>query len=320
MNIKIIEVLTQSASIRKELIFKCELSFSNKMQLPLVIEGILISDGNKILADIKESPSDNTRGAIPLMPKNDAEQVRDQTQEYRTTISVNLVAVLSREAILHIEQKRLSNNQKDVVLSLKLRSKYLNTGFDTTKFTQTLTDLIRYDVTILYADVKIPQSDWLKKFSDDLGIGSFLIIEINKSKMLNLFNAYKKLGEDDLEDFTLRIEKTIDKINIMENHIKTGEWEIVMRFAREFFELLRFKKADPLYEKFKTRFIDRNGTDVGFLDLYKATQGLFEYSSKFIHEKDKQGKMHVKPIAKMEDAYFTFSLCVNVLHLIIGKV
>lgn len=320
MKIIINEISTESISIGKDLVFKCTLEFSENYQIPLGISGFLISSDNKIVSNINEYTNNTLSNPLALMPTNQAEQIRKKTQNFRTVIPVELVSSLNKGAINHLEQLRLENNQRDVELRLKLKLKFLGTSFDTNSFSQTITQLINYNESILHTEITIPQSEWLRKFSSYLEIGSFFIVEINKSKMIKLFESFKELGDRDLGTFIASIEKAIDKVETIESHIKKGEWEISMRYAREFFELLRFKKTDDLYERLKNKFVDRNGTDVGFQDLYEATQGLFEYSSKFIHEKDKKGNIHVKPTAKMEDAYFIFSLCVNTLYLIISKI
>ena len=106
----------------------------------------------------------------------------------------------------------------------------------------------------------------------------------------------------------------------MESKIRSGDWDLVMRFSREFFELLKFGKNSQIETDLKALFKLRNGSDIGFDNFFKAILELFEYISKFIHEKNKQGSLHVKPTPASEDAYLIYSLCANILNLIVQKI
>jgi hypothetical protein len=59
-------------------------------------------------------------------------------------------------------------------------------------------------------------------------------------------------------------------------------------------------------------------SEVGFQHLLNSIYNLFEFISKYIHDKDQQQQLNPTPIPLKEDAYFAFALSVGLLN-IIGK-
>jgi len=56
-------------------------------------------------------------------------------------------------------------------------------------------------------------------------------------------------------------------------------------------------------------------------NLYNAIWKFFEFLSKFIHDKDKDGNNYqVLPIPNKEDAYFAYALSIGLLGLIGKKI
>ncbi len=74
------------------------------------------------------------------------------------------------------------------------------------------------------------------------------------------------------------------------------------------------------FEEFqKLMFADGHSIE-GVENLHTAIWQLFEFTSKYVHEKDKTGNLKPPLVTSKEDAYFAFSICVGLLNLLGRKI
>jgi hypothetical protein len=203
-----------------------------------------------------------------------------------------------------------STREKDIEKSMKLR-------FD---FEVKYTELQNYDndrITIRtlskYFEQEhiIKQSDWINKFAPHLGIGNFILVELQIPEKHIASKRWEKV-------YTLLLEHA----NEMKNSIRKGEWKQVMLEARQFSENLKFDETKPGPKKDKEAleklFVDDDHSSDGFKKLYDCIRSFFDYCSKFMHDKNQQGQHHAIPVAEKEDAYFAYAMAVGILNMI-GK-
>jgi len=97
-----------------------------------------------------------------------------------------------------------------------------------------------------------------------------------------------------------------------------------MFYLRKFYENIKIGDNKPGHKDFKVEFDkilkhDQHGNE-GIKNFYDALWQLFEFVSKYIHEKDKQGYLNSLPTPHKEDAYLAYSLAVGLLNFVGNKV
>lgn len=114
-----------------------------------------------------------------------------------------------------------------------------------------------------------------------------------------------------------------ERLNEMENSMKQGEWEMALMKARQFYETLKMggdkEGHKDFEEELKLLFAKDQHSPQGTSDFLAGIWNFFNFLSKFVHEKDRDGKIiEARPIPTKEDAYFAYALGVGLLN-IIGK-
>ena len=163
-------------------------------------------------------------------------------------------------------------------------------------------------------EYKIEQSKWVRDYAPSLKIGNFLLLEL-------------QLPEDkEISDFWHTLYSTlVFNLQDMQKNLRQGEWQQVMESARKFFEAAKIgDKKKSGNEKMRNeldKLLKKNQHDnEGIENLHDAIWKLYEFISKYIHEKDKDGNFKPRPIAGKADAYFGYCLAVGLLNLIGSKV
>ena len=169
-------------------------------------------------------------------------------------------------------------------------------------------DLVRLKIESKHSRIKIEQSDWVTNFSPKLGIGKFLLLELDVSTS-EISDLWKNL-----------IELLTSNILEMEKWIKLGEWKKVMDTSRHFFDGLKFNNNSPFKQDLEKKLSEEQHNKEGINDLFKGIKSLFDFTSKYAHVTDRNGNIKPYPNAKKEDAYFVFSLSVGLLNLINSKI
>ena len=162
----------------------------------------------------------------------------------------------------------------------------------------------------------IPQSSWIQEYSESLKIGKFLILELNIPENDNIKH-----------DWSEEINRAINNLLRVEAFIKEGKWYDAIESSRKISELFKFKindgrnKIDPVKkEKLKELFTNANLSNSGFDELCSLIENLFNFISKFEHEKDVQGNWLPTPVPQKEDAYFVYSISVALVNMISNKI
>ncbi len=326
MNLKINRISLDGNFLKPTLLIDLEIEYYSSYEIFTSITGYLGIENGKKICEVKEKSNSHNynRNRQTLNFRND---VPDTFNNSKDRMSFQLIGSLDYESIHHIESIRLKNLDKSINFYLIL---------DITKIYQTdkrrldlvgafNTAAISQEIENYHANYAIAQSDWVQKFSSPLGIGKYILVQLKTLEAEDLRERFQNSPYETIRvNLFEKYERIVKRLHHMEDKIKSGEWDLVLRYSREVFELLKLgdpQKRDPQVEAdLKNLFKLRNGSEVGFDEFYKGILELFKYSSKFVHELDPSLQLHDKPNARSEDAYLAYSLCISLVNLIVAKI
>lgn len=307
MEIKSISYAADQQSVIPAMIITFEIAFDNPPQIPISLTGKMFTYDSVVISHLTENyfPESsfalNVRESRLYFPKS-----RSRSWYF------HLTAPISPPALDYIEKLREHDSDKTVHFQFDLLFKYFDSPEDYTIKNQSRTVALFKVERLKKSDV-ILQNVWLKTFAPYFKIGRFLLLELRipEDRIVNEFWAdlYKRL---------------IHNLHDMEKYIREGEWYHVMVVARKYFENLKIGDSKPSHSKFKDEFrilMQKEGhSEEGINDLLDAIKKLFDFTSKFIHDKDRSGNLNPIVAVKKEDAYFVYSLSVGLLTMIGRKI
>ena len=302
------KIKVDDLSINPTLICSIDLEFDYSLEIPISVTGKLIGSNNRILALISEHQINSEYDyGLRLLSKDEKEQSRKENRPHRRF--VQLSAQLTQVAIESIENQRDKTSDKSINFSLDLviKSMSLTKDISNNKFE----DFIKIKIAREYSNVSIEQSEWINNFSEKLGIGKFMLVEL-------------KVPNNEIPDFWNKLFELLRKnVADMELSIRSGDWQKTMLFARKFFENIKIgdkkKGHKEFQEELNKKMTELQHSEKGIQNLYDGIWQFFEFTSKFIHDKDTDGNNYeVLPIPSKEDAYFVYALSVGLLGLL-GK-
>jgi len=304
------KIKVDSQSINPTLICSMDLEFDRSIEIPISVSGKLIGSNHKVLSLLNEHQINREYNyGLRLLSKEEKEQSRKDNNSER--YYVQLSAELSQLALNSIENQRNKNKDKSINFTIELVIKSLNLTKDISD--NRYEDFIQINIEQEYLHPKIEQSEWINNYSEKLGIGKFLLLELN-------------VPNEHIPDFWSDLFNKL-KTNVfeMENSIQSGDWQKTMLFARKFFENIKIgdkKKGHKVFrEELNKKMMELQHSEKGIQNLYDGIWQFFEFISKFIHDKDTDGNSYeVLPIPSKEDAYFAYALSIGLLGLVGKKV
>lgn len=310
MDLKNTTITVDTQALTPTLTIRIDLEFGYKIEAPISISGRLLSSDGKVISYINEHQinSDNSYG-VNILTRTE----KDKIYREKTTNSyyAQLTAILSPKAIEHIEIQREKDHEKAVKFSIDLVVKYIDIPTEPPNLTGD--SIIRLQVKRQYNNIVIKQSDWVKNYAPLLGIGNFLLLELQIPDDKKVTEFWKELYA-----------KLTHNLKDIETCLRVGDWQKAMFFARKFYENAKIGDNKKAHGKFKDEFNKLMAKDQhsqeGIDELYTAIWKLFEFISKYVHDKDKDGNLNPLPISTKEDAYFAYSIALGLLNLIGRKI
>lgn len=302
MNFKTINMLTKAAqeSIIPEIHLQVEYEYQSNEEVLVTIDGTVKSEDNKVIAHLQPyfSAPDTYNYA----------SIQKEIFEKRIVSGYTRLSFeLSEKALDHISEIRQKKGG-DVNLNFNFRFRYLcidrEIGIGSIPqqlqfWTKTFKDKV----------VNIPQSTWVKEYLPNLAQSHTILLEMPKPDFVAPENHWQEM-----------LTRMSDKIDIMGSYLERGDWQSVMNTMREFIELIRSgKPGSPDAIKLKQAFKDRNRSDEGFDKFYESIQNLFDYTSKFIHERGFDKSFQDKPVPHKEDADFAYHQAITFTKLLLAK-
>lgn len=309
MEIKIKEIQIDKQAIVPTLTIGVRLEFDYYIESPISITGRLLTN-NKVVAQLNEYQlNTDCEFGLKILSRNEKDKLyRERSFKVYFT---QLTAILTNKTIEYIENQREKSPEKSVNFSIE----FIVKNIEIPAGPQKITDDVFLNVKIkrYSKNLEIKQSDWIKNYAPYLGIGNFLLLELEIPEK-------EKVSEGWIELY----ERLYLRLNEMEHSLQNGDWQKTLNVARQFFENLKFdskkfKKHREFKDELKELFIQDQHSEQGFNDFYSGILNFFNYTSKFIHDKSNQtGELNKIPIPTKEDAYFVYALGIGILN-IIGK-
>lgn len=300
-----VRIEIDNQSIHPTLICNIKVEFDRNVEIPLSLSGRLFT-GNKVIGQLNEYYHNTERNYnLRLLNENEKRQsARDKNSETHTFF---LESILAPKALNYIENEREKNIDKSIEFYFELIGKSLFLPSDTSNFTSD--DFIRLKIdNRLTKRVKIEQSQWCNQFSDKLGIGKFLLIELDIPDTV-IENGWSE---------TMMILK--NNLNEMEQAIQKGDWEKSIFVSRLFTEKINiFKRKDKrlaLKELLNEGLKKYGHNDEGIENLHNAIRSLFDFASKWSHGNTQDGTLKQVPTATKEDAYLVYSLSLSLFGIL----
>lgn len=306
MEVKNTNITIDTQALTPTFTIRVDLEFGHKVEAPVSISGRLLSNDGKVIAFLNEHQvNSDTNYGISIL-------TREQKDKLYREKSVNsyyaqLTANLTNKAIEHIEIQREKDHEKSVRFNLEFVVKYIDIPAEPQNLVAD--NLVRLQVKRPYSSIAIKQSDWVKNFSPQLGIGNFLLLELQIPDDKKVTEFWKELYA-----------KLTHNLKDIETCLRFGDWQKAMFFARKFYENAKIGDNKKAHAKFKDEFSklmtkDQHSQE-GIDNLHTAIWKLFEFISKYVHDKDKEGNLNPLPVSTKEDAYFAYAIALGLLNLI----
>ena len=298
-----IEVDTQS--IHPTLICNVSIEFERDIEIPLSLSGRLFV-GNKVIATVNENKH-NTEEIHNLKLLNREQKQQRYKERNRGIYNFFLETQLSSLALNHIEETRDKHPQKAIEFYFELVGKSLELPSDFHDLSSD--DALRLSVTHRITARKIiEQSDWCNNYSNKLGIGKFMLVELQEPS----FNA-----NGAWEETMFLLNTNIGEMRIA---IQNGDWHKTIWVSRRFLEKIDLTKSvknrNSLKEVLSDRLSKFSHNEKGVENLYNAIRNLFDFTSKWAHENDFDGSLKPIPLSTKEDAYLVYSLSIALLGIL----
>lgn len=306
MELEIKNTFVSTEHVQPTLIAKGYLICKSDLEAPLNVSGELLV-GGKILSPITIR-HDRPRNGVGL--KHITEEVR--RKNFRENIHdyypVDLLVPLSKKQIDFLCKTREANEAKSLELTYRLSVKAMN--IETSSFNQG--ELFLFKVEECIERKTITRENWIKYFTEKLDIGSFYLIELRKPTISHYNDKWVQLSKSIQEN-----------ISQMEKSLHEADWQRCIELSRLFFENIKigdFRSGSQSYKReLSQKLFDLGHDEVGIKNLFDGINNLFQFVSKFLHEKDQEGNPKPRPIAQKEDAYFIYSLSINLANVIFSK-
>lgn len=223
---------------------------------------------------------------------------------------------LSQAAVAFIEKERHIEDEKTVHLQFVVETIIYKPRLIPLRQVQPNTingkPQISVETKSSHLSFSILHSEWVNRFCPHLGIGRFLLLELNQPAVRTVSANWDTVYE------IIR-----DRLILMEENIRKGEWRAVMIDARQVVEDIKVfsgRPADrPFYDEFVTAFKAANHSEDGIRSLEKGIKAMFDFCSKYIHTKDMQGNTQPSPTATKEEAEFAYAMLLSFVNLLGSK-
>ncbi|WP_340067232.1 hypothetical protein [Ascidiimonas aurantiaca] len=306
MNIKTIQIEVDTQSINPMLKIWVNLEFDYSNEIPVSISGKLCHQNGQILSVLSEYQlNTDSRYGLTLRTEQQKEERGKNTEIH----SVQLSALLTPKAIESIEKQREKAQNKSAEFYMEFVLKTMNIPVDFNNLQNN--HLVRLNIEKKSERYSIEQSDWVANFSPKLGIGNFLLLELNIAK------------NQTSESWTELIDLLKTNILEMERCIMLGEWKKTIEYSRQFFDGLNIKssgRTNPTFEnKLREVLLNEQHNEEGINDLLKGIKSLFDFTSKYVHPKDRAGILKPYPNSGKEDAYLVYTLSIGLFNLVTSK-
>jgi hypothetical protein len=310
VNVEVLRIFVDTEAINPTLKIGMSVEFYNQIQAPLHISGNLLI-GNKVISNMSQYQIGSSKELnLRSLTKKEKDDLINRISS-KTNYSIELVAPLSLPAIEYIEAIREKNEAKEVRFSLKFVVQHLETSL--TLMQPITNELLTIEIDSYSADYRISQSDWIKDYAPKLGIGNFLLLELQIPEQKPVSEIWKE-----------RYERAMEKLVSMRNHLGLGNWSEVITYGRKFYEIFKVGEQgtenEILRDDFKNTLTNMQYDDDAIKEFHNIIKNFFHFLSKYNHETNTARNLKPTPTAKKEDAYYAYASAVGLLNFIAHKI
>ncbi|WP_338762024.1 hypothetical protein WAF17_16760 [Bernardetia sp. ABR2-2B] len=230
------------------------------------------------------------------------------------TFYIDLYFSLDKLAIREIEKDRVKTNDNasfQVHLDIDYLSAYKNIVVQTCKDDKS---------------ISIEQSKWVKEFAPKLGIGDFILLELNNPSKEKFTKAISDMPSD--SELKVFLENGLDgaykQMKKAKDFIQEGKWSDSILALRPVIETFKTgSNRNNVTVELKEYYERSVETDNGWEQFRSLIQNSFDYASKYIHllgQGANRNNQQLIPVAHEEDAYFVYNLCLSTLYWIKRKI
>ncbi|MDX9694374.1 MAG: hypothetical protein RBT49_01145 [Bacteroidales bacterium] len=303
MYIREIKVNPSGLTVEPELHIEIKFEYINEFPVAIKLNGYLFSE----------------RDRISILQENDFgfdrnETIRTITDNRKSNITRidirSFVAPLSKIALKKLEERRLKNEKKEIVLDFRLIIEYMKPQFEHTElkidknifYIPTLQNLSILNIFTknFKETIIISAADWLKEYYPVFGFNKYRIYE------LPLPRIESSKGNVDISN---RINLAIESLKDVETAYNNGEWDKLIKESRPIWELIRNK------DEIKILIENKDYNDETKEALNNLLSSLFNFSSKFIHKVSHKGELMQKNYISKEEAELIHLTSLGILNL-----
>lgn len=153
-----------------------------------------------------------------------------------------LTVSLTNKAIEYIEIQREKDHEKAARFFIELVVKYIDIPSE--QLNLAAENFIRLQVKRKNTSFTIKQSDWINNYSPHLGIGNFLLLELQIPDDKNVTEFWKEL----YASLTINLKD-------IETCLRSGDWQKAMLLSHKFYENIKIGDNKKGHAKFKEEFI-----------------------------------------------------------------
>lgn len=309
MKIEITNIRVDRNSIDPALLVSVSIAYVAGIEAPVSIAGRIILSGKTISTIDEQFYLSESFLELGVTDSAEFDRRKERRADHEATYSTQLTGRLSSKAIAYIEDIRQMNSERLIQLQVEFVIKSMTMNLWSLGADRRLFFELR--VSKPYGLFSISHSDWIYHFAESLGMGKYLLVELDVQK-------------GDVPEFWKEMyEKLAENLEMTSQNLKAGDWQTVMFHLRKFFENAKIGDKRPAHHEFRTQLSELLSRDQhsaeGIENLYTGVWKLFEFLSKYIHDKDRQGNIHQTPHAHKEDAYFGYLIAVGLLNFLGGK-
>jgi hypothetical protein len=303
-------------SINPTLNFWVKLRYTTRICHGYILSGKLKARDGKLLALIGSGTFNGQHNeTLDFLPVSvvDDRYGKPQNMESKT---YKLTVELTQAAVAYIENGRHASHEKTVEFQLEVETVVYHTRMISAGQGQHSFPGEKPQISIErksdYFTPSIQHSEWINRFCPHLGIGRFILVELSQPSGKSLSAKWDGIYE------TIR-----SKLATMETNLRKGEWLSVMVDARQVFENLKVygdnQNDQALRDEFEAALKATNHGEEGIQSLKSGIKALFDFCSKYIHTKDRQGNPQPSPTATKEEAEFVYAMLLGFINLLGSK-
>ena len=249
MNITITNIDIDDQTIDPTLRVGIAIEYFEGIEVPISVTGRIILSG-KTISNLQEVQTVNDSfDELLVFDQRTHDERINGGNKFQTRKYLRLTSNLSPKAIDYIEESRERSREKSVDFQIEFTLKSLILSFKPvgTGGPQNTNSFLKIKVTKPYEHFSIKQSDWINHFSNHLGIGKFLLLELSIPNSNKVPKFWEKLYSSLLQNLVS-----------IENCLKSGDWQHAMFHMRKFYENIKIGDDKPGHKKFKQDFLQDN--------------------------------------------------------------